>query len=90
MSGDLDFFEGSEKLLEIWWDPTPKLTGQAKNADLRIIPRYFNIFPTFSHLKNILKPITMLCVKFDWRLLLNTVYTKVVWPCFMYYAIINY
>ena len=39
MSGDLDFFEGSEKLLEIWWDPTSKLTGPAKDGDLRCIPR---------------------------------------------------
>ena len=39
MSGDLDFFEGSEKLLEIWWDSTSELTEAEKDADLRCIPR---------------------------------------------------
>lgn len=40
MSGDLDFFEGSEKLLEIWWDTSSKLTGTSKESrDLRCIPR---------------------------------------------------
>ena len=41
MSGDLDFFEGSEKLLEIWWDTSSKLTGTSKESrDLRCIPRF--------------------------------------------------
>lgn len=41
MSGDVHFFEGSEKLMEIWWDSPSKLTaGPAMNdADLRRIPR---------------------------------------------------
>lgn len=39
MSGDMDFFEGSEKLLEIWWNSTPKLTAADKEKDLRCIPR---------------------------------------------------
>lgn len=38
MSGDLDFFEGSEKLLEIWWDSKSKLT-KTSDTDLRCIPR---------------------------------------------------
>ncbi|XP_028413483.1 S-adenosylmethionine decarboxylase proenzyme-like [Dendronephthya gigantea] len=41
MSGNLDFFEGSEKLLEIWWDSSSQLTGPTtmKDADLRCITR---------------------------------------------------
>lgn len=41
MSGDSDFFEGSEKLLEIWWDTPSKLTAECEEArgDLRCIPR---------------------------------------------------
>ena len=42
MSGDSDFFEGSEKLLEIWWDTPSKLTAECEEArgDLRCIPRF--------------------------------------------------
>lgn len=43
------FFEGVEKLLEIWFKPNPK----NKNADLRKIPRLVvpttTITPTFSY-----------------------------------------
>ena len=34
-SSDIHFFEGVEKLLEIWFEPNPS----NKNADLRKIPR---------------------------------------------------
>lgn len=41
MSGDMDYFEGPEKLLEIWWSPSPELTqtSEWKISDLRCIPR---------------------------------------------------
>lgn len=41
MSRELDFFEGSEKLLEIWWHTPSKLTGasEKERRDLRSIPR---------------------------------------------------